>query len=370
MNKKGNVLILTKNLSLPGGVTNFYNIIKNKYDMMDIGIKFFFVGVNKNQDDITIIEDIIKYVKDLIQLLFYLKRNKDIKIVQLNPSFIPVPLIRGSSYIILSRLFGKKVICFFHGWDENFERRLMNNKFYKFLFNKIYNMSDLFFVLSEDFRSSLKKIGIKKNIRVVKTTFDGELFHISKKKTSVFRMVFLGRLQKEKGIFIILQALNELKLTNKNFKFSFIGWFSDKKNQKEFNEMVNSYNLTEFIELQGYLFGRQKIQSLIDSDVFVFPSYSEGCPTAVIEALAAGLFVISTNVGALKEIIKNGINGIIIQKDNYHDLKNSIEWCLENRNKVEELGKLNIEFAYNNFESKVIIDRFYADYKHLLGEKI
>ena len=54
------------------------------------------------------------------------------------------------------------------------------------------------------------------------------------------------------------------------------------------------------------------------SDIFVFPTYyPEGCPTVVIEALAAGLFVVTTDTAALKEIVKDGINGIKVKRKDH-----------------------------------------------------
>lgn len=368
MKKNNTVLIITNNLSLPGGITNFYRIIKNKYDKEDIEIEFFYQGVNKKHGDINKIEYLIKYIKDLIRLISYLKNNKNIKVVQLNPSFIFIPIIRDSFYIIFSKIFKKKVICFFRGWDKYFERKLFNCRIKKILFNSIYGKVDLFYVLSKDFKYSLKKIGISKKINVTKTTFDGNKFQLIGKKEGIFKMIYLGRLQKKKGIFIILKALNELKTSNRKFNFTFIGWFADDKDQKKFNKMVDSYGLKDYIDLKGYLYGKDKVLNLVNNDIFVFPSYSEGCPNVVIEALAAGLFVITTKTGALKEIIRDGVNGMMVEKGDYNDLKSCLEWCMDNRGKVKELGDKNRKYAFETFESKVIIENLYGGYKNLIGD--
>jgi len=337
--------------------------------LLRIQIEFFYQGINKRHDEIGKIEYSIKYIKDLKNFRKRLKRNKNIKLVHLNPSFYYVPIIRDSFYIILSKLYKRKVISFFHGWGNDFEKKLMKSNIKKRLFRNIYNKSDLFYVLSEDFKSSLKKIGIIKKINITRTTFDGDKYQLLRKNEGSFKMVYVGRLQKEKGIFTILKALNELKINGRRFTISFIGWFVNKKTQKEFNNMIESFDLGDYIDIKGYVSDEEKIINLTNSDIFVFPTYyPEGCPTVVIEALAAGLFVITTDTAALKKIIKDGVNGRIVKKNDYEDLKCSLEWCLDNREKVNDLGGKNKKYAFGNFESEVIIEDFYREYKKLISD--
>lgn len=370
MVEKKIVLIITNNLLLPGGVTNFFRIIKAKYDKKDIQIDFFSQGVNKKHDEIKKIEYLIQHIKDIFYFIKLLKNNKNIKIVQLNPSFILVPIFRDSFYVIISKIFKKKIITFFHGWDINFENKMIKNNILKKLFIEIYNKSDLFYVLSEDFKYSLEKIGITKKVNITKTTFNGDLYHSIEKKGDLFNFLYVGRLQKEKGIFTILRTLNEMKSEKRKFKVNFIGWFADKKTELEFSNMIESYKLSDYIEIKGYVSDKEKIQNLTKSDVFVFPTYyPEGCPTVVIEALAAGLFVITTDTAALKEIIKDNVHGILVKKNNHEDLKSSFEWCLSNKKKVIEIGKKNKDYAFNTLESEIIIEDFYKKYKELTSDK-
>jgi glycosyltransferase involved in cell wall biosynthesis len=133
--------------------------------------------------------------------------------------------------------------------------------------------------------------------------------------------------------------------------------------------MINAFDLKNYIDIKGYVSDDEKIHNLINSDIFVFPTYyPEGCPTVVIEALAAGLFVITTDTAALKEIIQDGINGKIVKKNDYMDLKSNLEWCLNNKEEVITLGINNKKYAFENFESKKIIDNFYFDYIKLIND--
>ena len=94
-----------------------------------------------------------------------------------------------------------------------------------------------------------------------------------------------------------------------------------------------------------------------DADVFLLPSYSEGCPNSVLEAMASGLFVISTGVGALSEVIEDGVNGFIVKPENPQELAEKMEWAVLNLEKVRGLGKKNIDYSFRLFESKKIVNQ-------------
>ena len=112
-----------------------------------------------------------------------------------------------------------------------------------------------------------------------------------------------------------------------------------------------------------------ELDKIRDSDVFLLPSHHEGCPNSVLEALASGCFVISTGVGALKEVIHNGTNGLIVGVQDPKDLANKMEWCLQNVAQMRKVGKDNVEYAFNSFESRKIVAQISNIYQELLSTK-
>ena len=80
------------------------------------------------------------------------------------------------------------------------------------------------------------------------------------------------------------------------------------------------------------------------------PSYKEGCPNSVIEATAAGCFVIATNVGAIPEIVKDGFNSIIIKPKNNRELESAITKFCENKNTYLQNCSSNREKAKQKFD--------------------
>jgi glycosyltransferase involved in cell wall biosynthesis len=176
-------------------------------------------------------------------------------------------------------------------------------------------------------------------------------YHPSKNQKKI---VFMGRLQKDKGIFELLDIIPLFKKYQKNIRFIFIGWYSDEETKKKVLEIIKSNSMDEYCEFTGFLEGKEKIRKLSQSDIFVFPSYREGCPTAVIEALAIGLFIVATDVGAINEIIQDGINGYLVKPKDTSDLHSKVEKAL-NRDDLSNIRKINKKRAFENFSSKSVV---------------
>lgn len=128
---------------------------------------------------------------------------------------------------------------------------------------------------------------------------------------STITFIFVGRFERRKGIIELSKAIKQLKVNQ--FEFHFIGYVPE-------NEKVKSSN----IHYWGALSDVEKIKKLYQqSDVLVCPSYSEGMPTVILEAMASGLAVIASNVGAVSEQVSDK-NGILIAPGNTDQLKNAL----------------------------------------------
>ena len=103
--------------------------------------------------------------------------------------------------------------------------------------------------------------------------------------------------------------------------------------------------------------GKAKYDTYAKADVFLLPSYSEGCPNSVLEAMASGLFVISTGVGALSEVVEDGVNGWIVEPGNWEDLARKMIRAATNIDCVRAMGKANIEYAFHSFEAEAIVNQ-------------
>lgn len=169
-----------------------------------------------------------------------------------------------------------------------------------------------------------------------------------KKNTDVLKFVFIGRYERTKGLKEILKVVRKL-ISQYTFEFHFIGEIPEN------NKVINN----NFI-YHGIIKNSEKIRSiLIDSDILVCPSYSEGMPTVILEAMASGCAIIATDVGAISTVVSQD-NGWLISNIN---LESEIEKAMINsflekeklcKKKIYSWEKVRKKFIWDDIINKKI----------------
>lgn len=131
-----------------------------------------------------------------------------------------------------------------------------------------------------------------------------------KKKPAILKLLFVGRIIKTKGIYELIDACSELQKQGIPFVLTIIGDGSERKNVEK---VVKENNLQKQVLVRGSLPYEETQKEYTKHDIFLNPSYTEGLPTTVLEAIAHGLTVIATDVGGTKEIIAKKL---LIAEDN------------------------------------------------------
>ena len=140
-------------------------------------------------------------------------------------------------------------------------------------------------------------------------------------------ILFLSWIDRKKGIYELIDATKKLKKSRSDFKVLIAGM--GEAYEGVINEIAKE-GLHDYIELYGWAIGANKISVLQNSDIFVLPSYFEGFPNSLMEAMAAGKACIATNVGSIPDMITDRVNGLLIEKKDSNDLYEKINDLLEN----------------------------------------
>ncbi len=128
-------------------------------------------------------------------------------------------------------------------------------------------------------------------------------------------MLFVGGPgAKLKGLFDVVDAAVIVKQHTENILFIFLAC----ADVKGLTSLCEKKGLASNIQILGYLHGSDKTKIFLNSDIFLLPSYAEGLPITMLEAMAAGLPIIATSVGAIPDVIQNGKNGFLINQDFSH----------------------------------------------------
>jgi glycosyltransferase involved in cell wall biosynthesis len=117
----------------------------------------------------------------------------------------------------------------------------------------------------------------------------------------------------------------------------------------------------------GFLEGLEKNRVILNSDVLIFPSYSEGLPATVLEAMSAGLCVVSTPVGGLSDILIDGHNSIILDfPPDKENIIESLSKLLNNKEILNNIRKINYLESRRNYDSRIVSTKLDKVYSKLL----
>ncbi|NJK51001.1 glycosyltransferase family 4 protein [Candidatus Gracilibacteria bacterium] len=155
------------------------------------------------------------------------------------------------------------------------------------------------------------------------------------------RFVCVGRLSEQKGHLLLLEAASKLAASGLDFKLVFVG---DGPLRSEIEQQISQLKLQNHIEITGWASGEEVQQQLLASRAMVLPSFAEGLPVVIMEALALNRPVISTYVAGIPELVEPGVCGWLVPPGSAELLAAAMRSALESPlEKLEEMGKAGAE---------------------------
>ena len=153
-------------------------------------------------------------------------------------------------------------------------------------------------------------------------------------------LLFVGRLAGVKGVPVLLDALKMLEVKHTDLKVTMIG---DGPERAALESRSQNMGLAYLVDFVGYKSQADAAETLSKTDIFVLPSFAEGVPVVLMEAMAASVPVITTHVAGIPELIEDGTHGILTHPGDARSLAVAIEKLLDNPALATEMGKLGRE---------------------------
>ena len=151
------------------------------------------------------------------------------------------------------------------------------------------------------------------------------------------RLVCVGRLCREKGQVILIEAAGRLAAEGVDFELILAG---DGPMRAEIENAIQRLGLGERVTLLGWASGSEVQRQLLDARALVLPSFYEGLPVAIMEAFALGRPVISTYVAGIPELVEHGVNGWLVPAGSVDELAAAMQSALETPTaNLEEMGR-------------------------------
>lgn len=356
------VLLNAPDQARHGGVSAFCGTLAKSLKCISL---FSFQSIEISSKHSLLFRLIVDYLRFGLRIY---KQHYDI--IHLNPSFRFKSLLRDGVFLLIAKLLNRKVIVFFHGWDIKFADRLRER--WLWLFQRTYFLADAFIVLAGDFKNRLMAMGYRGPIYLGKTALDSSLDeylkinNVSDAFPSPFNILFLSRVEKEKGIFEALQAYSALKSENLDVIMTVAG---DGGALVEARRFIESHNIQD-IRFVGHVTGKIKALLFREAHCYFFPSYEEGMPISVLEAMAFGLPVITRPVGGLPDFFEDGKMGFMTESKSPEILAELVRRLIDDPIKCRNIRQFNKEYALEHFSASSVAAEMESIYRVTLGGSV
>lgn len=186
---------------------------------------------------------------------------------------------------------------------------------------------------------------------------------VTAQHADIFTFIFIGRIVGDKGMNELADAIRQLKEDGKQFKVILVGNFETELDPLQ-GDNETFLRTAEEVEFVGYQ--KDVRPFLAQADALVFPSYREGFPNVVLQAGSMGLASIVTNISGCNEIIKDGLNGRIIQPRNTQALYHTMRYFIEHPAEVRRMAGNARGVVKEKFEQKDVWRCLLEEYRQLL----
>ncbi len=283
---------------------------------------------------------------------------------------VGLSFLKHSVCTVVAKVLGSKVLLHPHcSLYFLYERR---GKVWRWFVRKIIGLCDGVVVLSKEWEK-LQEIVPGCHIYYLPNAIDIlNYVDVGREKIEshldkcCLHVLYLGHIGKQKGSFDLVCAAKTILKRDHGVVFDIVGQEQVVGDIKQLTTEISDAGLDEFIHIQPGVTGAEKIDTFRSADIFVYPSYHEGMPMAVIEAMACGLPIIATEVGGLPDLIHPGLNGLLVSPGRPDQLASAIHQLITDPQMRRSMQMRSFRLAQENFDIEKLVLRLLDVYKALL----
>lgn len=278
------------------------------------------------------------------------------ELVHIHSSFGP-SFYRKIPFIYLGRLAGIPIVNHIHGAEfDNFYNMASKRK--KKLVAKVYGKCNRLVVLSEEWKELISQIVPAEKIDVVENycKIPEMPYDLGRKPMQI---LFLGELGERKGCYDMPPIL---EIIRKNFPQARLVMAGDGQMEKV-KEAFQKKDLLAEVEFPGWIRGQEKERLLRESSVFLFPTYHEGMPMAVLEAMGYGMGIVTTKTGGIPKLIAHKESGYLEKPGDTQAIAQDVMNLLQDENLCQQMGQKARDYAIANYSLESHIQKLERTYQ-------
>ena len=303
---------------------------------------------------------LVKLVRAFIGLLetFFYLLLKGVEIVHVHGGDV-TSFKRKFYYIKMVEFFRCKIIYHHHG-AEFMEQYESLSKKWKNRVRRTFERVDLLFCLSDSWRDNILSIASEGTIEVVPNSIKLPSIYGRRVNTHV-RLTFLGLIGDRKGVFDLLKVTKRLINDAFDIRLTIGGNGEVNRLLREIKEL----EIANAVTYCGWIDDKERDLILQATDIFVLPSYAEGMPMSILEAMAYSVPVVSTTVGGIPELILDGESGFLIRPGDLDGMYRKIKYLIKDENLRRTLGRKGRELIRTGHNIQQIAHKMNTIYNSL-----
>lgn len=284
-------------------------------------------------------------------------------VVHINTSMVPRAYWRDLAFLLVAKLLRARVVWQVHGGKlpEAFLRGSAGQAFLRWTLS----LPDAIALLARAEYSAYRRFLPTQNLLLMPNGIDHRPYAsvptVRSHGEHPLRLVYVGRIAREKGLYETFQAIRLAAELGVDVRLTVGGEGAESGRLRRYAQALG---VASRITFAGAVFGDAKVKLFSESDVFVLPSYSEGLPYALLEAMAAGLPVLATPVGAIPDVVSHGTHGFLVPARDGKALAEAIAALGHNRDQLTWMSRAcrrRVRAAYD-------IDRLAAEFAQRYAE--
>lgn len=341
-------------LNTMGGVSSVVNVYKSAGLFERWSVKYIVTHC-----DGSAIKKLLTALRGLITLVSTLLRTKVLLLhahVSSRASFW-----RKSIFIVCALLFRVPVIFHLHGAEFHIFYQDECSAFKKFIIRSLLNRCYCVIALSPQWQSWLEPLVSGPSVLSIYNPVEFQSYQPSKNSRKT--LLFLGRLGNRKGVYDIIKALVKVKKNHPDVLLIAAG----DGEQGKVERFAQSSGVTDNIYLPGWVDQSDGLRLRNESWIYVMPSYNEGLPMSVLEAMSSGLPIVSSPVGGIPDAVSDGVEGFLVEPGDVDRLAESIEKLLDDHELRQRMGMAAREKIRTTFSTESVVPQVEAVYREVAG---
>ena len=234
----------------------------------------------------------------------------------------------------------------------------------KKLIRYFFEHSTVVLTLSESWSKFVSEIAPEARPIILYNSAPLSLYSGSKNDSETINILFMGRLGERKGTHDLIKAFARIA-SSCPYAMLTLGGDGDIRRYKE---MVTEFEMHGRVDIRGWIGPTLKAQTFINCDIYVLPSYNEGLPGSILEAMAAGKPIVTTPIGGIPEAVREGENGFLVAPGDITTLAARLKLLCENTRLRKCMGAKSRQIIRDKFETNKIVDRLLGIYTEVTVE--